>query len=531
MSPTPRGPRLRLVCVNDVYALDHLPRVRTLVLEAAARDPADVLLTTLAGDFVAPSLLSSLDGGRGMVDCLDAVPVTHVCFGNHEQDIPYAELVARTQQFRGTWLNTNMPDFAHRLPAAQVIEVGAPGGRVVRVGLVGVVTEDPSLYPTGAFDGCHILPANETVLRVGRELVAVGCACVVALTHQSLTRDRDLARAQGDPPVPLVVGGHEHDAHVEQLGGAWIVKAGMDATHAVVVDLAWPLVEPAAGPDVPEVSLRLEPVRERADDPALRARVERHMSAVKALEAEVLLPLEPGVTLSSVGTRVRQTSVGAMIATKVREALGVDACLVNGGGIRGNREYAGAFTYGDLETELPFANEVVVVSMPGAALRDAVQSSRAKAPAAAPGFLQVDDGLAVDDGGRVTAVRGEALEPERDYRVATVRVLFDGMDNIEALVRFGREHPDRVPPRDSGRELKLVVLEAFARTLWRRLGPFDAIDLDGDERVSADDLRRAVEAATRAPPSALLLERIFAELDTDRDGHITRDEAARAQRQ
>ena len=73
------GPTLRLVCVNDVYSLEHLPRLKSLVREMATVTPADRLITTLAGDFVAPSLLSSLDHGAGMIDCLNAVPITHAC--------------------------------------------------------------------------------------------------------------------------------------------------------------------------------------------------------------------------------------------------------------------------------------------------------------------------------------------------------------------------------------------------------------------------------------------------------------------
>jgi hypothetical protein len=87
-----RGPTLRLVCVNDVYLLDNLPRLRTLVQRSREAPGVDMVLCTMAGDFVAPSLLSSLDHGAGMVDCLNAVPVTHACFGNHEQDVPIESL-------------------------------------------------------------------------------------------------------------------------------------------------------------------------------------------------------------------------------------------------------------------------------------------------------------------------------------------------------------------------------------------------------------------------------------------------------
>ena len=56
--------RLRIVHFNDVYLLDHLPRLKTAIdKERAACDGR--LVVTLSGDFLAPSLLSALDQGRG----------------------------------------------------------------------------------------------------------------------------------------------------------------------------------------------------------------------------------------------------------------------------------------------------------------------------------------------------------------------------------------------------------------------------------------------------------------------------------
>src|ERR1700679_2436869 len=111
-----RGPRLRVVAVNDVYTLENLPRLRSLVKHHAEADPADVLLVTLAGDFVAPSILSSLDFGRGMVDCMNAVGVTHAILGNHEDDIPVEELRKRITELHATLLGTNVRAFTPTLP-------------------------------------------------------------------------------------------------------------------------------------------------------------------------------------------------------------------------------------------------------------------------------------------------------------------------------------------------------------------------------------------------------------------------------
>lgn len=61
--------RLRLVAINDVYELSNLPKLQTF-LSQLTPVPCAVLLM---GDFLSPSPLSSIDGGKGMVATLRAV--------------------------------------------------------------------------------------------------------------------------------------------------------------------------------------------------------------------------------------------------------------------------------------------------------------------------------------------------------------------------------------------------------------------------------------------------------------------------
>ncbi|WP_437812656.1 5'-nucleotidase C-terminal domain-containing protein [Sorangium sp. So ce1078] len=523
---TPRGPSLRIVCVNDVYSLDNLPRLASLVRHHAA-GPADRFIAVMAGDFLAPSLLSSLDHGRGMVDCMNAVPITHTIFGNHEADVELPELRARVREFQGTWLNTNMPSFAPALPTHEILEVSRPGGRTVRVGLLGLLVHVQGLYRRDAFGGIPIEPANEAAVRWTRRLVGEeGCACVIPVTHQSRGEDLALARMQRDPRFPVILGGHEHEVLLDDVDGCWVVKAGTDAASAAIIDLAWPAEAPPAGaPDLPAVTVRIEDVGGYPEDPAMRARVDRHMQLVRDLDAATLLRLPPGSALSSVGTRTRQTSLGALLCSRMRDALEADGCLFNGGGIRGGREYRERFTYGDLKAEVPFSNEVVVVRMPGRVVREAVAASRSRAPAQHAAYLQLDDRMATDDRGVLTTIGGLPLVDDRTYRIALPRALLGGMDDIAPLVRFAEEHPDEVPPADSGREPKLVLVESFAVELWRQLGTFEAIDADRDGRISADELRSAVSRATSETPSEVVVGEMLKALDRDGDRLVTRGES------
>lgn len=526
--PPSAGPSLRIVAINDVYSLENLPRLRTLIERHRADDPADAFLVTLAGDFVGPSTLSSLDAGRGMVSCLNALGVTHVTFGNHEDDIPSDALRAREAELHATWLDTNVHGVSPALPAHALVDVRHPGGRTVRVGLLGVVMHDPAVYRRVPFGATRVDPANAAAMAEAARLVADdGCACVVPLTHQPLDDDRALARSQRTPRFPVIVGGHEHVPFLELVDGTWVVKAGADAVGAIVLELVWPAAPPAGTADLPSVTVRYEPVAGYAEDAALRTRVDAHMTRVNDLERATLMTLAPGQTLSSLGMRARETTMGSLVCSRVRDTLGADGCVFNAGGIRGSRDYHGRITYGDLKAEVPFDNEVVVVPIPGAVLRDAIAVSRAHAPAESGGFLQVDDRMSVDERSHtLTAIAGAPLDPAREYRIALVRDLLLGMDHIEPLRRFGEGHPDKVPPPGSGRDVKLVLVDAFSVALWETLGGFDAVDTNADGVVDESEIAAAVTRVTAEAASPVTTDLILGAFDTDHDRTISRTEAA-----
>ena len=137
-----RSNTLTLVAVNDVYDLEHLPKLRTLVDAVKAERAGGAVITTLAGDFLSPSVLSSLDRGRGMVQVLNAVGIEFACLGNHEADVGLKALRKRLGEFDATLINSNVPGAVDGAPATAVVEL--PGGK--RVGLLGLLTSEPGVF-------------------------------------------------------------------------------------------------------------------------------------------------------------------------------------------------------------------------------------------------------------------------------------------------------------------------------------------------------------------------------------------------
>ena len=310
----------------------------------------DRVLVTVAGDFLSPSLLAALDRGAGMVDCLNALGCTHVCFGNHEADLPLAATETRAREFGGVWLNSNLPGFPGAAPlpppaerdggaaaaaAADALVLDAEPaafttrpfdvvdlGDGARVALLGLLLDAPGALGGAskkagggaAFRGVPVEPPRESAAAVARYLRGSGgsgggrgggVSAIVALTHQSL--EDDLALAADDELNALglvcVLGGHEHDVIAERAatgargarGGCRVLKAGSDATHATVVDLTITPPPRGGGGDGARVSVAhaFVQVTSLDADAALAARVEGHLECVAQLREEVVVDLSP----------------------------------------------------------------------------------------------------------------------------------------------------------------------------------------------------------------------------------------------
>lgn len=128
-----------------------------------------------------------------MIDVLNELPCHYLTFGNHEADLSPSDVVARMAEFKGKWINTNMTSFPGKSVTHDVITLTGDAGTAAepcpvsfRVGLLGLLMDDPGVYKDGAFGGAKITPipqaAKEWVAKMRNELK---CDVVVPLTHQS----------------------------------------------------------------------------------------------------------------------------------------------------------------------------------------------------------------------------------------------------------------------------------------------------------------------------------------------------------
>ena len=485
-TPQPCRPhecKLVLLQITDVYTLEYLAHFKTLVEDMKQQSQGSTVKSVLTGDFLSPYLLSSVDRGNGMMHALNRLGLDYLTWGNHEADISHKSVCRHVRQFQGTWINSNMLD--HEAMDAQkefeIVELTSPDGKHTRkIGLVAVLSDDPALYrhfkEPGAFGGATVTDPWEALAKYKALLEGPehNCDLVLPLQHLYVPDDHITCRKFD---FPVILSGHDHHRVDEVVEGTRLLKAGMNAEYATVLEIAWPNPESSE----PAIQARFVKCDDYPADPVLAEENERAYDALIPLRNTELSRIPPSFRpLSSNGSRSSVCTMGKYICTLLKSSMNVsrrqrkhqvDAVLLMGGNIRGNADYPddSFFSLEALEAEIKSDEVVAVVEMPGWLLADGITATHMGDPI--PGWMQYDAGVEevlVDGRPTITSVAGEFLDPDRIYRVATkISDLTNGQS--PPLTEYYKQHPELLPPKGSYVNIQAELMTYFARNLWRKL--------------------------------------------------------------
>jgi len=432
----PRGSApLTILQINDVYSITPidgrggLARVAALKqrVAAAGRTP----LFILAGDFLSPSVASSVFKGEQMVAALNAAGLDIATFGNHEFDFGADVLRERIKESRWTWLNSNVVEQSGRPMEGTVPFLVRTFGDL-RVGFIGLCLTTNEIKRNSLGD-LQLLDPLESAARYLAVLREEKVDAIVAVTHLTLAEDQALV--ERFPEIDVVIGGHEHSPITVTQNRTLISKAGSEAEFVARIDLA-------RRGNTLDRHFELIPIDGRLPDEPGTARVianyEKRLGT--AMDTVIAASL---VDLDAVAQRLRsgEAALGNMVADAVRMSVDADVALVNSGAIRGDRVYpAGAWTRRTLLEMHPFGNVVVKVEMTGRLLLETLNHGMSRLPAAAGQFPQVS-GLTMDvyptgtDRVRNVRVGREPLNPDRVYTVSLLDFLLTGGDGYSMFAR------------------------------------------------------------------------------------------------
>ena len=398
-------------------------------------------ITTFGGDLISPSVLSGLTRGSQMIDLCNRLGIEFAVLGNHEFDYGPAVLAERVAASAFPWLGSNVlgPDGK---PAAGTVATHMIERAGYRIGFFGLLAPETDVLSSPGGE-VTFAPTLATASAAVERLAADGADLIVALTHDDIADDRELARKVAG--IDVILGGHDHDPITFYEGGVLIAKAGYDAHYLAAIDLVVDRVQ-RRGQEAVEVipAWRYLSTAGVTPDPEIKALVDRYNA-----ELDKELNVAVGTTTVALDTRratvrAAESNFGNLVADAIRAAVGAEVALANGGGIRGDRLYepGTVLTRKDILSELPFGNVVVLIELSGADLLAALENGVSDVEGGAGRFPQVSGMSYRYDakkpaGSRIVAVAvgGQPLEPARIYRLATNEYVLGGGDGYAALAR------------------------------------------------------------------------------------------------
>ncbi len=425
---------LTILHFNDDYQLAAVDQGKAGGLDRLAaaanqvrRDDPDALLL-FAGDLISPSVESMLFKGAQLIDGLNQLGVSVATLGNHEFDYGPQVLQQRIAESKFPWVITNavQSNFT-RLPGTQLFLRKTVKG--VQVGFFGLLTPETS---TSSSPGPNIRFLDE--VGAARAAVSVlhdqGATVVIAITHTRMETDQAVVRAV--PGISLVIGGHDHDPLRALVNGVLIRKAGSDARFLGIVRLTV-----TAGGSIVDVRDELVPITDQTpSDPVMAALVKSYADKVSKELDVAIGRTDVELDARNATVRAKESNLGNLIADIMRQAVGADVAITNGGGIRTNTLFpAGRLTRKDVLAWLPFGNIITKVRVRGSTIRAALENGVSQVEGLGGRFPQVS-GLRYSfspsrpAGQRIVevSVDGRPLEPAVTYTVAINDFMLGGGD-------------------------------------------------------------------------------------------------------
>jgi len=434
--------RVTLLDVNDVYQFTPidggtrggLARILTLRKQIMKESPNTLYL--LAGDTISPSVESNTYKGKQMIDAWNLSGLDYATFGNHEFDFGPDVLKSRIAESNFKWLAANVVDKRTGKTFADTPEFVVREFDGVKIGFFGIVVQE-TLLTSRPGPNVDILDPCATAERVIPKIHAVGAKVIIALTHETIAEDKQLARCSG---VDAIIGGHEHTLLQSVAGHAPIVKMDADARELGRVDLH---ISKRTG-ELESIDMQVIPVTQQiADDPAFIVLDRKYGELMRTLAVPVGRTAVE-LDVRSANVRTKETNMADFIADALRHAVGAEVALVNGGSIRADNVFQPSMlTKREVLSMLPFNSRIVKLQVTGATIKAALEHGVATAAEEVqPGRFPQVSGMTYSfdarrkPGDRVLSinVNGKPLDFSQTYTLATTNYLTvehgDGYDML-----------------------------------------------------------------------------------------------------
>ncbi|MCV2357612.1 bifunctional metallophosphatase/5'-nucleotidase [Paucibacter sp. TC2R-5] len=498
-SPTPLMPRL-----PDAQTGELKPQAAGGIAYLASamsklRSGREHSVFVAAGDLIGASpLYSALLKDEPSLAALGELDLVASALGNHELDAGLMELKRKANgecpALGCAWPEYKGPGFPYLAANMLDAQTGKPvlGTHIIKevagfkVAFVGAVTRDtPMVVIPKSIVGLRFADEADTLNALLPQLRAEGAQILVAVMHEGASfngaandpsyecpglqgRGVDIARRL-DPAYAIIISGHTHQAYTCKINGRLLVQAGSYGgwvtESRLTLDASGKVLD-AQAVNHPVLQSVYTP------NPAFVALVQRAAALTAAVRNKPVADLKQGAQ-RSVQAPFGDSTLGNLIAdsqlTYAKKRGPADLALMNTGGIRADLtvEPGRPATMSDLFAIQPFANELVVMTVSGAQLRELLQRQLPKGDGP-PRLLQVSSSLryqyriGADGVAQLGAVSlgGLPLDDQRKYRLVVNNFMAEGGDgqsvlrqgtervsvgvDIDAMIELLTENPDAV---------------------------------------------------------------------------------------
>lgn len=358
-----------VVSETETITVGGLDRIASVV--AQVRSGVDGSLLLSSGNDLLGAFYRMFQGAPEM-QAMTLAGYDIVTPGNHAFDYG-VELYRHALSFAGFDLvSANLivddPDVAERVLPYVIRDVAG-----VRVGVFGLMTPDFFLLcnpPGGGVDvEPDIIPIAQHMVS---ELQQKGCQLIIGLTHVGLARASEMAHQLSG--IHIIVDGYEGESrnYYKTVDDTIIVQG--DANGEYIGILRFSFTD----------GLIMSPSWERiltddqvGSDPEILALTETFMQEYEERLGEQIGVSNVDLDARADVLRKGEANMGDLVAdTWMNRFPETDMALVNSGSIRGDTIYpAGALSYLSVNEILPFRDNIVIVEMTGADIRQSLEIS------------------------------------------------------------------------------------------------------------------------------------------------------------
>ena len=409
------------------------PKLASL-LEQSRQEDEDTLFV-YGGGSLGPSPLSSLDRGSHIIDILNTLEPDLMNISKREFSYFEDELTLRSYEAAFPFISSNLYDPLTKsnlegISTNIIIDKGD-----LRLGFIAILDEDA--VQEYLLQRVRVQEPRNLINQQIKQLEQQGADLIVLIYSQ----EKDYYQALLDAKkidFALKISPFVDDMMSEKLELLPKRYTLSDIKTTLVLKLSWPHNAPK-NLNINEVNLELS---NYPDSTTTALLIEEYNKRLNRLLNQPIGLLTQPMTSQKALVRTTENAFGNFIADAMKEAAQADVAIINGGSIRGNKNYQSntTLTRGDIIRELPFRTQLAAVSVSGQQLWAALENGISEVENVKGRFLQVA-GLSLsysinqDIGKRLQSVNvnGKALELNQQYILATTDYILNGGDGYTSL--------------------------------------------------------------------------------------------------